>query len=326
MYKCHLAAASALALLLSWASAAYAQTVRQYDVRFTTNTIVADGINSPGEWDGAATTGGAWNELRQPFGDADTNNNEFRMLWDDTNLYLRWQNNFTGWNTADTINNNPPADFSKGSISIYFDPNTTGEPNNVPDNQVDGYEFAINTLTSATGERLISTDADRAGVGIFTEAHVDNLFGNQANWGGSGSSSVNGDAMQEIVVAQNNQTSGRSAGGYVEVVFPWANFNADAEIPRRRGPIQTGLNHPFAPVNGEEWFFNLGFTNPVDADNFLPVWNWTPSNAFASHGNLAAAPGGHGEITFVGRIPEPSTLALLALGVVGLSRHRRRTR
>ena len=86
-------------VMLSFVFSSYAcgQTIRTYSAQFTTNTIVADGIDSPGEWDGAETGGAAWNELRQPFGDADTSNNEFQILWDDDNLYLRWESDFNVW-------------------------------------------------------------------------------------------------------------------------------------------------------------------------------------------------------------------------------------
>ena len=43
-----------LALVLSFGcgSHLFGQTIRTYNAQFTTNKIVADGIDSPGEWDG----------------------------------------------------------------------------------------------------------------------------------------------------------------------------------------------------------------------------------------------------------------------------------
>ncbi len=309
--------------MLGWSTTVHAQANRHYDVQFTTNTIVADGIDSPGEWDGASTTGGEWNELRQPLGDADTDSNEFRMLWDDTNLYVRWENEFTNWLDQQRMRN-PLIEFNEESVSLYFDPNTTGDANNVPDSEVDGYQLAFNTYSASNGGTLISTDADRAGVGIFTEAHVNELFGNQANWGGVGSNRLAGAAMQEIVIGQNNQSSGPDAGGFAEIIIPWANFNADAFLRDTDGNrVATGLRHTSAPANGDVWYANVAVINSAPPENLLPVWNWTPSQFFASHGDGQTG-FGHGELTFVGRIPEPATYSLLGLGMWGFScRYRR---
>lgn len=309
---------SCLAIAWCAANTSVGQTIRTYQVEFTTNNIIADGIDSPGEWDGASTGGDGWNELRQPFGDADTDNNEFRMLWDETNLYVRLENDFDDWLTEDTGNSNPDIDFGAETLNMYFDPNTTGEPNNVSDSEVDGYQLSMNTVRSSTGGTLVSTDANRDGVGFYTEAHVDGLFGNQANWGGVGVDPVDGLALQDMIVAQNNQNSGPSAGGFIEMVIPWTNFNADAQIDDGAGGLKdTGLNHPFAPSDGDVWFANLALINNSNPGNFLPIWNWTSSDFFASHGNLGV-PGGHGELVFNRPIPEPSTMAFAVLGSLSL--------
>lgn len=83
---CALAALGALG-----AGSVFGQTIRNYDVNFTSTPIVADGTVSPGEWDAAAPAAGDWRELRQPFTDVDTDNNRFRMLYDDTNLYILYE-------------------------------------------------------------------------------------------------------------------------------------------------------------------------------------------------------------------------------------------
>ena len=283
-------------VMLSFVFSSYAcgQTIRTYSAQFTTNTIVADGIDSPGEWDGAETGGAAWNELRQPFGDADTSNNEFQILWDDDNLYLRWESDFNVWPNQ-SMNSNPNIGFGMPNLNFYFDPNTIGEPNDVPDDLVKGYQFAFNLFTDSEGGTLISTDADRDGVGFNTGAHFRGLFGNAANWGDGGAANT-GPALQDIVVGQNNQNAGADAGGFAEVVFPWSNFNADEQVLGET----TGLFHVTAPKPGESWFLQVSVINPVLAStNNLPVWNWTPSMFFASHGDLEA-PNGHGVLTFVG--------------------------
>lgn len=270
------------------------QAIRTYNAQFTTNTIIADGIDSPGEWDGADAGGAGWNELRQPFGDADTSNNEFQILWDDDNLYLRWQSDFDQWPNESNMPN-PNIGFGMPNLNFYFDPNTTGEPNDVADDQVKGYQFAFNLFTNSQGGTLISTDANRNGVGFNTGAHFRGLFGNAANWGDGGAANT-GPALQDIVVGQNNQNSGNDAGGFAEVVFPWSNFNADEQVAGKT----TGLLHVTAPKAGETWFLQVSVINPLLANtNNLPVWNWTPSQFFASHGDLEA-PNGHGILTFVG--------------------------
>lgn len=296
-------ASAAFVAVAAWCVTVQAQSIRTYDVNFTTNNIVADGINSPGEWDGAASGGGGWNEIRQAFGDADADANEFVMLWDNDNLYLKWENTFDDWLTEDTGNTNPNVDFGVETLNIYIDPNLDGEANDVPDNEVDGYQIAPNIVTNSAGGAtpIISTSADRGGVGFFTEAHVDGLFGNNGNWGGAGADAVQGLGIQDAVIASKNENAGDpNPGGFMEMVIPWTDFNADAMIDDGAGGMkETGLNHPFAPSDGDIWFFNIAAINNATPANFLPAWNWTSSDFFSSHGN-GGEPMGHGEISFVG--------------------------
>lgn len=281
-------------LIFVCSSCVWGQSIRTYNAQFTTNTIVADGIDSPGEWDGAETGGAGWNELRQPFGDADLSNNEFQILWDNDNLYLRWESDFAQWPNENS-NPNPNIGFGMPNLNFYFDPNTIGEPNDVEDDQVKGYQFAFNLFTNSQGGTLISTNDNRNGVGFNTGAYFRGLFGNSANWGDGGNANT-GAALQDIITGQNNQNSGPDAGGFAEVVFPWANFNADAQVNGK----DTGLLHTEAPKPGEVWFLQVSVINSILANtNNLPTWNWTPSMFFASHGDLLA-PNGHGELTFVG--------------------------
>jgi PEP-CTERM motif len=81
----------------------------------------------------------------------------------------------------------------------------------------------------------------------------------------------------------------------------------------------TGLHHPFAPSNNDTWFLQIGHISYEDPANFLPVWNWTSSQSFTAHP--------HAEMTFVGKpgpaaagaVPEPASLALLAMAAMGLA-------
>jgi hypothetical protein len=280
-------------------------------------------------------------------------------------LYLLNLSNQTVWSppaSEQKQNNN----FSNDTLNLYFDPNTDDESNfvDIPFTTPDGYQVAWEQRAGT----LISTNANRMGVGVFTEAHLDTGFGDQANWN-RGGTQTGGAAMQGIVIAQNNGASGALA----EVFFPWSIFNADFTLPpidyNRNGatdaadyvvwrdtvgqPVTTpgdgadgdangtveqadyqvwrgafgtvgepgtsGLYHPFAPANNDTWFFQLGQIYVPDPDNFLPVFNWTPSQSFTHHP--------HAEITFIGRpagglaagVPEPASVVLLALAAVALA-------
>jgi hypothetical protein len=292
-----LIAASALALCATgtWHDSAFGQ-VRTYNVQWTNVAPTIDAVVGPGEWAAAGPAQGHWIELRQPQTDIDTANNRFQMMWNVNGLYILYQVDQTTW-PPPPGSGNPDISFAAGSLSIYFDPNSDNEPNFVtnPDDDIDGYELALNQYRGT----FISTNADRQGIGFYTEAHVDTPFGDQANWN-HGGSAVAGAALQGIVVAQNNGAS----GGLAEIFIPWTNFNADAP-PQ---PGTTGLYHPFAPSINDTWFFQIGQISNADPNNFLPVYNWTSSQFFAPHP--------HAEITFV---PEPASVALVTLAAIGLA-------
>ncbi len=220
---------AALGALLVTASCA-AQTVRNYDVRRATAAPAIDGVVSPGEWDAAGQAAGDWGELQQfspP--DADTAGNRFRMVWDDQALYLLYQTNQGQWGSA-PAEPNPLFDFVLDQLYLYFDPNVDGEPNfDVnPDETPDGYELAFNQVA---GQR-VATGAHRNGVGVSTEARVDSLFGDQANWN-RGDDPLTGAALRDAIIAQNNS----AAGGVAELRLPWTLFDANANYlgPHPRG-------------------------------------------------------------------------------------------
>ena len=310
-----------------WRGAARAQTfppptVRNYQVNRTAGPPVIDGSISPSEWDAAARAADDWRELRQPVHTVDSENNRFRMLWDNEALYVLYETDRTVFPARRP--GSPPITFEEDTLNLYFDPNKDGDPNfvTIPEpldpspeppglSLVDGYQFGFNQVEG----RFRSTDANRQGVGFFTEAHVNALFGNQANWGGEGSSDINADAMQNIEVAQSNN----HFGGLAEIMIPWSTFNADAQIEVNTGRgdtmvVDTGLYHPFAPPAGDTWLFNMSSIH-FSARRELPVWNWTPSDFFA------ARP--HGQITFV---PEASLARLAVCWLVGLALLRKTTR
>ncbi|MGL4513992.1 MAG: sugar-binding protein [Lacipirellulaceae bacterium] len=203
--------------------------VRSYDIRLAPSAPTADGVVTPGEWDAAAPAAGNWTELQQIEGDADTAGNRFRMMWDSQALYLLYQTNQNAW-TAPPAAANPLFSFETDQLFVYLDPNLDNEQNfrTNPDEAPDAYELAFNLHS---GNR-VATNANRNGIGVSTEARVDTMFGDQADWN-RGGASLAGAAMQGIVVAQNNGAS----GGVAEVRIPWSALNANATY---RGPNPLG--------------------------------------------------------------------------------------
>lgn len=252
-----------MAIVLAGASPAVAQTVRNYNVNKTNVAPTIDGVISPGEWNNAATAAGTWGVLREAEGELDTENNRFRMMWDANNLYVLYETNFNIWSDpADKVGDpNPGISFGADNLNLYLDPNTDGGPNFVdnPEDNVDGYQFAFNQFSDPDNGSLTSTDANRQGVGFFTEAHANTPFGDQANWN-RGGSQVAGAALQNIVVSQRNNAS----GGVAEIVFPFANFNADAVLP---GTTDAADFNSDGLVNGGDfliWQRGKGLTGQTD--------------------------------------------------------------
>lgn len=256
-----------LVAVVAFARLAAAQSVpvRNYDVQFTGTPPVADGVVGANEWSGAAAAAGSWGVQRETAEDVDTENNRFRMLWDATNLYILYETDFDLYLDADKIGApNPNLNFNFDNLNLYVDPNTDDDPNFTtdPENVVDGYQFAFNQFRDPDNGSLISTNADRQGVGFFTEAHVGTPFGDQAGWN-KGQLDVTGPAMQNIVVAQSNGTT----GGVAEIVWPWANFNANATTP---GITDASDYNSDGAVDGNDfliWQRNVSLEGQIDKSN-----------------------------------------------------------
>jgi|GEM_PF-2323188 len=287
--------------------------VRQYTANFTSSPPAIDGVLGAGEWD-AAPSAGDWEVIRTPRME-DDENNRFRVLWDQQGIYLLGESDYDFW--ADDINGQNPAasDLATGDFFNFFlDPNTLGEDNiGQLDEEIDNYQIGFNLhegSRSCGGDRIAGTEDDCTqepnpeeplatdGVsvtgstfGTLTAAHVDGLFNNASEW-------------EHLRGTHISWTAGED-GAVAEMFIPWEEFDAPAVTSEENGSVETGLNHPFAPSNGDVWIFNAT-RQSSEPSNLLPQWNWTSSLFFASHGNEGAE--GHGELIFAGAPDAPSFL------------------
>ena len=252
------AVVAVLCALMLWKDVAFAQ-VRTYDVQWTNTAPTIDAVIGAGEWAAAGPAQGDWEELRQEVTDMDTDNNRFQMMWDANGLYILYQIDRTTW-LPPLGGGNPLMSFSDDSLNLYFDPNRDGEENFDPtpvpfvgDPIVDGYQVAFNQYQGT----FVSTNADRQGVGFYTEAHIDSEFDDDANWN-LGGLPTEGPALQDIVVAQNNGAT----GGLAEMFFPWSSFDADITS----GPGDYNLNTIIDAADYTIWRDTLGSTTDLRAN------------------------------------------------------------
>ncbi|MGB0716872.1 MAG: hypothetical protein ACPGXK_13400, partial [Phycisphaerae bacterium] len=280
--------------------------VRNYDVNYVPvgSAPTIDGVEGAGEWNAAAGGGDDFRLLREVTAPSDTDSSRFRMLWNENGLYIIYRNDQTSFLTNIS---GGQIDFGADVVNFYFDPNVDGELNfpagfgqSMPFDGVDGYQVAVNLFsgsnacnvdeTASTADdcsidnRVNPTDSITTGssFGVFTEAHVNTLFGNQAEWAG----------LRQAQIA----TEAGAGGGLIEMLIPWGDFDALAQLDDNGTMVPTGLNHPNAPMAGDVWFFQLGVLS-TDLSNFLPIWNWHTGQFFASHP--------HGTLTFGGSAVTP---------------------
>ena len=249
---------------------------RIYEARRTTSPPTIDGVmTSASEWADASAAQAEWTLLES--GGLDPANNRIQMMWDTAGLYLLHQVDSADWQAGRGFGN---IDFDYWYLSMYFDPNTDGETNDQTgplDTGIDGYQIAFNEPLGESGYSVESPD-----LGLFQEAHVNGRFGNQGWEKGSG------DGFSGLEIKQT--ISSEESYGYTEMFVPWADF--DASDPQIYNPAvdDIGLYHPYAPENGEEWFFNIGrdrFFSSASA-----AWVMDPSSSL-----LADRP--HGILRFV---------------------------
>ena len=303
------------AVLVVFAPTARAQAVRQYEARFTNSPPTIDGVAAASEWSSANTATGDFRLLRTDDpGTPDSQNNRWQALWNNTGLFLLLQSNSAGWSANPGSNDiNSGVDFNSTNLNLYFDPNKDGgknyptDPPVLPYDQVSGYQVAFNQWQ---GTSSYMNGVNSALGGIYTEAHVDSLFGNNArgelknSQGAHNNFGVdfNGEKIlgSNFAIAQNNTLD----GGLAEIFIPWSFFNAwlpnDINNPALSPANDvSGLYNPSSPEVGDIWFVNVARITS-DLSNFLPVWNYSTSPFFASHP--------HGELKFV-EAPEPALLS-----------------
>lgn len=221
-----------------------------YVAMYANQIPIIDGmLTSPDEWGSDTTIAGDWMTLT---GSPDATTNRFSIVWNDQGLFVRHEVNHTGW--ANRARNQ--IDFGYENLNLFFDPNRDRESNSgqLPtDTGVDGYQIAFN---QPLGESQIT--AAKSTAGLYTEAHVNNLFGNQ----GSPFSE-----FKNMVVVQN--TSNENKTGYTELYIPWKDFDASDPDDQQNADADTGLFHPFEPADGESWFFNIGRNQ---TNGLSPAW------------------------------------------------------
>lgn len=241
-----------------------------YVARYVPTGPVVDGLlTTAEEWQQASAIVGNWHALGA--GVLDRTNNRFAAVWNDAGLFLLHQVDYGQW--ADRAREQ--IDFGYETLNFYFDPNRDGESNAnaLPtDSGIDGYQIAFN---QPLGMSEIRAGARTAG--FYTEAHVNSPFGDQ---GGPFS------RFHQMVVVQNTSNDERT--GYTEVFIPWSNF--DAANPDTPGALHgdTGLYHPESPLDGEQWYFNVG---RIQTNGVVPAWASSATSQF-----LASRP--HGVLEF----------------------------
>ena len=247
------------AIVLMLSATSFAQS--EYDVNSTSAPPTIDGVVAAGEWDAASVAAGGWRILRDPAGPNDTTNNRFRMLFDDTNLYILYETDFDVYrddNIRDVIR------FGYNNINFFFDPNLDDEGNQgtetMPFLTPDSYQIAINmylgTFVCESG-CSVAQNTGPVGLSSFAVAFSDATTGNNLSWEGMRGTQVG--------------TVNSALGGVMELAIPWTDFDAPGLDANGEDP---GLNlMGEAPVDGDQWNFNAGFIS--SGSGLLPVWNWS---------------------------------------------------
>ena len=297
--------------------------VKNYEANYVSVAPVLDGVIAPGEWNGAAEGGGDWGMLKAPSTAEDTENCRFKMVWDQNYLYVLYEADIKTWEAADGTPlrtwvpggaNGQGGQTNRNNINLYIDPNTDGEANwtpdpvdptiapggvRRPDNQIDGYQIMWNQRigpvvdgVETPGVHSIENQVMTNG-GVYVECHNNQNGGNQARWSGLRKSRL----YQITTPGEGNGPANTVPGKVVaEFALAWSDVDApnrERFIPGPTGPTADlrpdfGTYHPWAPVAGEKWIFDISRINNLGGSVNLPIWSWHAQSGFnqSPHGTV----------------------------------------
>lgn len=302
-----LSSATLAVALVGFTCTALAQ--RTYTVKRAVERPIIDGIVGDDEWEDVKKAK-KFTLLREPEGTKDRQKSEFRITWDDDGMYMLFTSKVSNWATGVGSSTMPcGGELICGDLggfndtfTFYVDPDLDDELN---ENPPDGYQISVGMPSISEGIASYVNDFV-TNTNVFKEGHVDSFFGNNGDWG-----VTDGHTQWQFVA-----TVSESKGTVVELDLPWETW--DAQDPE--------LLHNFAPTAGDTWYFNAAAISP-DPSNFLPIWNWNPFPAFVARpdgilvfSDEEAIGDGINAIS----VPEPSSIVLFALGLLGQLLYRRR--
>lgn len=260
-------------LLLTCARFAAAEERRMVAAFAQTAPVIDGKRTSESEWHLSSPMQSDWAVLDSEDG-SDSSNNRWTAVWDNQGLFLLHEVEYDGWSENGVAGIN----FGYENLQFFFDPNTDGETNaqdGPNDTGVDGYQLVVNQPHGESGISPFSSSA-----GMYREAHTNSENGDHGQpWSN----------FRDLRLQQT--TSVEEGFGFTELFIPWSNFDATNPAfgfsPEFGDDI--GLYHPQAPIDGEEWFFNIG---RVQSD--AQVISWAVSEGAS---RLSARP--HGVIQFL---------------------------
>ena len=247
---------------------------RRMIATFTETAPVIDGKRtSPSEWLLSGGMQSDWVVLNND-DSHDASRNRWTAVWDDQGLFVLHEVDYANWSNNGVAGIN----FGYENLQLFFDPNSDGESNaqdGPDDTGIDGYQLVVNQPLGESGISPFTSSA-----GMYREAHTNAENGDHGQpWSN----------FRDLRMQQT--TSVEEGYGLTELFIPWSNFDATNPAfgfsPEFGDDI--GLYHPQAPIDGEEWFFNIG---RVQSDATVVSWS-----AGEGTNRLSSRP--HGVIEFL---------------------------
>lgn len=266
---------TAAVVVAAMATAVNAQTIRSYTVNYTENPPSIDGVLDAGEWDDAEPATGDFTLLREPENTPSPENLTWRALWDENNLYILIQTDFSGHTGVEFPEDTKSPSALEETLEIFLYPNRNDTPN-VVGTELNSYQLIIPLVPGGTTVREAGEDAP---------PYIVPLARYNANFGDN----VDGGWWPEVAIGRT-VADGDSV---IEYQIAWSEFNAVI------GSDETSMNIAgIHPAENDVWQFNISRISSAAAPNNLPVWNWHPGQFFAE--------GPRGEIVFDGGPPPPT--------------------